>query len=542
MSAPSNAPPEYAEPLASYPEKWWANETTPEEIVQTLGLSDSKPKELLQYLSALRSQLADEMARVTRAFGKAWQQTLQSATAGNRPRLEDWLGKVLKSNNSPAKRNRYFSELLIRELRYRDRAGEKPLSDEYRDRFPEPELLGRIARAFEQCGQAFTWRFRLVGGKPVRVGGQAEIWLGYDEQLDRDVLVKRVLSGASRDESEARLRREARTLARLGGLGVPDVYSVSYDEKQRLCLAEQLIQRDATDAPDAGDSPPGVTLGQPFGELLNAFHCRRAGDARRRNPVFLNLVAKLLEVARTVAAAHAHPFRILHRDLNPNNLIVDGRGRIYVIDWGLAVWLNEQAVRQRDTGELIKAGMTTITRGGGTPGYLSPEQTADRPLLTPASDVFGLGACLFQLLSRWRVYDFDKRWWHFGRPFLSPVGGAEQAKELIRRAESYRKVPHPRDGNPRTDAELCDICRRALDRIPSMRYASAGEFAEALEDWLNDAPPRHLTCSGSPLAWIRRRRYAFGRWVRRNTGWFVIALLLIFMVPVAGTVLWILQR
>lgn len=510
---------EFAALAALYARAWWDNTAATPEAVCPAHLRGPDRDRALQHLHEQRGRWAKELERVPILFGQARRE-------GRRLSIEAVLNTVCR-DGPQEKRRRLFRELLIREIKLRQRAGEHPEPQEYRTRrkefadFGEAEFHAEIETAFEHVNRAFAWRFRVVTGDDgaetvLGEGGQAVVVLGYDDQLDREVAIKRVEGG---EDAVKRLRREAKTLARLADTGVPVVYGVGNDETGRLCLAEHLLRGPAD--PDAPDRIGGATQ---FSERINEFHSYW-GEAHRRNPEFLDLIAKLIGFCRTVGAAHRHPFVILHRDLNPKNLVLDHNNQPFVIDWGLAVWTRQDEVRQACEPPVADE-MTSVSRGGGTPGYRSREQARAEPTeLTPACDVFGLGGCLFQALTRLRVYDCVTPWWRLGGTAVRRVEGDGAADELERRAREYARAPNPAAVNRRADRELCDIARRAIDPRPENRFRDAGELAEALEDWIRDNPPRHP--SGG---WLRRRRYGFGRSVRRHTGTFVLVTLVLALV------------
>ena len=153
----------------------------------------------------------------------------------------------------------------------------------------------------------------------------------------------------------------------------------------------------------------------------------------------------MAKVARAVAYAHSRG--ILHRDLQPGNILLDDRGEPLVSDFGLAKWL--------DTNSDLTKSLTTF----GTPGYIAPEQAeAVAADLTPAADVYSLGAILFDLLA--------------GRP---PFVGANALSVIQQAAET--PAPNLRSLVHSLDRDLETICARCLERDPKARYQSAGDLA-----------------------------------------------------------------
>ena len=183
----------------------------------------------------------------------------------------------------------------------------------------------------------------------------------------------------------------------------------------------------------------------------------------------------MAKVARAIAYAHGKG--VLHRDLQPGNILLDENGEPMVSDFGLAKWLDQSSDLTRTLETL------------GTPGYIAPEQ-AERPAdkLTCAADIYSLGAILFYLLT--------------GRP---PFVGSNVLHVIHQAAAT--PAPRLRSLVPSLDRDLETIVARCLESDPNARYQSAGALADDLEHWLRHEP-------------IRARRigvFTRGRkWVRRN--------------------------
>src|SRR5207244_8406355 len=189
-------------------------------------------------------------------------------------------------------------------------------------------------------------------------GGMGVIYRARQRHSRRIVALKRVLSHhADSRETLARFRREAEAAASLDHPGILPIYEVSEGE----------------------DGLPFFSMKfAPGGSLLDA------GPALRDEP--RRSVALMAKVARAVQYAHGQG--ILHRDLKPGNILLDGRGEPLVSDFGLAKWL--------DTTSDVTRTLTIF----GTPGYIAPEQARGQAAsLTPAADVYSLGAILFDLFT-----------------------------------------------------------------------------------------------------------------------------------------------
>jgi TolB-like protein len=197
-----------------------------------------------------------------------------------------------------------------------------------------------------------------------------------------------------------------------------------------------------------------------------------AASLRDEPRKFVQLMAK---VARAVEYAHSRG--VLHRDIKPGNILLNDGGEPLVSDFGLAKLL--------DADNDLTRSLTTF----GTAGYIAPEQAEGTAAdLTPAADVYSLGAVLFNVLA--------------GRPpFLgsNPVSVIRQASET--------QAPKLRSLAPSLDRDLETICARCLERDLKARYQSAGDFAADLERWLGGRPILARPISPPARIW---------RWSRRN--------------------------
>jgi serine/threonine protein kinase/Tfp pilus assembly protein PilF len=278
-------------------------------------------------------------------------------------------------------------------------------------------------------------------------GGMGVIYRARQRHSRRIVALKRMLSfQADSQETLARFRREAEAAASLDHPNILPIYEVS----------------------EAEDSLPFFSMKfAAGGSLLDAAPALR-NEPRRS----VELMAK---VARAVQYAHGHG--ILHRDLKPGNILLDGRGEPLVSDVGLAKWL--------DTTSDVTRTLTIF----GTPGYIAPEQAKrSAAKLTPTADVYSLGAILFEL--------FTER-----PPFLG-----EHALAVIQQA-SEKPAPKLRSLIPGFDRDLETICAKCLEREPNARYRSAGDLAEDLERWLVGRPivARPVLPSTRIWRWSRRK-------------------------------------
>jgi WD40 repeat protein/tRNA A-37 threonylcarbamoyl transferase component Bud32 len=184
--------------------------------------------------------------------------------------------------------------------------------------------------------------------------------------------------------------------------------------------------------------------------------------------------------AQLVAAAaraldHVHKRGVLHRDLKPGNLLLNGNGQLLVSDFGLARRLDQ-------SGSLVAGAIE------GTAEYMAPEQARGLPgAVTTAADVYSLGAVLYALLT--------------GRP---PFKGASTFETLML---VTGQEPAPlRSLNPRVPRDLEVICLKCLEKEPGRRYVSAAALADDLENWLAGRPvlARPAGAAGRLWRWCRR--------------------------------------
>jgi serine/threonine protein kinase len=159
------------------------------------------------------------------------------------------------------------------------------------------------------------------------------------------------------------------------------------------------------------------------------------------------------------ALEHAHLQGVIHRDVKPANLLVDGRGHLWVTDFGLAHCQNQAGLTM--TGDLL-----------GTLRYMSPEQAlAQRVVIDHRTDIYSLGATLYELLT------------------LEPAFGGSDRQELLRQI-AFEEPRPPRRVNRAVPAELETIVLKALEKNPNDRYPTAQELADDLRRFLEDRPIR----------------------------------------------------
>lgn len=264
---------------------------------------------------------------------------------------------------------------------------------------------------------------RFVLRRLIGEGGQASVWLAFDPRLERKVALKLLRPEPGTDAAQvAHWLREARSVSRLTHPNVIPVFEADVHAGQPYLVFEYV---------------PGQTLA----DLL-----RRRGALAPQEAVGL-----MVDVLEALAAAHAAG--IVHRDLKPSNVLVDADGRARVMDFGIAVRVQESG------GTPPAAGA-----GGGTPGYMSPE-AATGAAPTAAMDIFSAAIVLTELLCGHRLIDERDPWRAMQRVAL---------EDLVL----------PADLGPEADDALRAILLRGLARDPRQRHPSAQVFRDELKRWL----------------------------------------------------------
>ncbi|HEX4525279.1 MAG TPA: serine/threonine-protein kinase [Gaiellaceae bacterium] len=298
--------------------------------------------------------------------------------------------------------------------------------------------------------------------RPIAHGGMGEIFRATDRELGRDVAVKLLAERVSADgDSRARFKREALAAARLSGTpNIVTIFDVGEHNGRPLIVMEYF---------------PGGSLEQ-----------RLAG----RTPYSAGQTLDWLEEA-AVALDAAHAAGIVHRDVKPANLLLDGSGHVHVADFGIA----------------SAVGLDSFTQVGtilGTAGYLSPEQ-AEGERATAASDLYSLAVVAWELLAG-------------RRPFESSSATAEAA------AHAHAPVPSIHDASPTLPPGYDRIFDRALAKDPHARYPTAAEFVGELRRELHeDAGDTWIAPAARATAVTRPAQ------VRRSSGWWLPALLAILL-------------
>jgi serine/threonine protein kinase len=296
-------------------------------------------------------------------------------------------------------------------------------------------------------------------------GGQGVVFRARQKSLNRIVALKVLSLGQWASKTYLkRFRREAEAAAHLDHPCIVPIYEVG--ERDGSCyFSMKFIE------------------GGQLDEVL------------RREPMSTRQAAELIaKVARTVHYAHEHG--IVHRDIKPGNVLLDKQGEPHLTDFGLARLVESEST------------VTHTMEVMGTPSYMAPEQAVgNNAAVSSATDVYGLGAVLYHLLTR-------------HPPFAG--GTTFETVRLVLDTEPRS----PRLLNPKINRELCTICLKCLEKDPKHRYVSALALAEDLEHWLKHEP-------------IHAKRSGFStharKWVRRNP---TSALLVASLIALAAAMGW----
>ena len=280
-------------------------------------------------------------------------------------------------------------------------------------------------------------RYKLEG--TIGRGGMGEVVAARDEQIGRHVAIKRMRTRRAAPELVSRFLREARIQGRLEHPAIVPVHELCDEDGEPYFVMKKLS---------------GVTLADEI-----------AGGSAARNFSRQQLLRAFVDVC--LAIEFAHTGGVIHRDLKPANVMLGDFGEVYVLDWGIARVLGDETSRANFGDiETLDGGATLAGTMLGTPGYMSPEQVHGETDIDARSDVYALGAILFEILA--------------GKP-LHVRGDAVLARTIAgvdarpSRAAPEREVP------PELDA----ACQRATALDRTARFASARALGDAVQHFLD---------------------------------------------------------
>ena len=271
-------------------------------------------------------------------------------------------------------------------------------------------------------GKVFNNRYEVT--ERAGIGGMAEVYSAHDSVLDRTVAVKVMLPQYAADETFAkRFRQEAASAAALQSPYIVSIYDWGQDGNTYYIVMEYVR---------GSDLKTGI---------------KERGCIHQR---------KVAEIGSQVAAAlsEAHKHDIIHRDIKPQNIMIQPDGNAKVMDFGIARAGN--------------SGLTQTNSVMGTAHYISPEQAQGKDL-TPASDIYSLGVVMYEACT--------------GKlPFDGPDAVSVALKQVS------EMPPEPRTINPDIDPDLEGIIMMALAKDPADRFKDAQEMRQALNDYLAGRP------------------------------------------------------
>jgi serine/threonine protein kinase len=349
-------------------------------------------------------------------------------------------------------------------------------------------------------------RFQRI--RPHAQGGIGQVWVARDSELQRDVALKEIQPRyAERADHRSRFVLEAEITGNLEHPGIVPVYSLGRNPDGRPYYAMRFIQ------------------GESMLVAIRRFHTARREQLNQpktdQRPAwgieFRQLLRRFLDVCDAIDYAHSRG--VIHRDLKPANIMLGRYGETLVVDWGLAKVVGttdvivEQGNGSAEPG--LSGGSITATQDTvfgttiGTPSYMSPEQAKGAiDELGPRSDVYSLGATLYELLT--------------GEvPFTGKRVG--EIIEKVLKGE----FPRPRSHDRTLPAPLEAICVQALAHDPAERYPSVRCLAQDLEHWLADEPVS---------AYPEQRLERLTRWLRRHRTWTYAAAAALVGIALAATI------
>ncbi len=298
-------------------------------------------------------------------------------------------------------------------------------------------------------------RYRIV--RPHARGALGQVFVAQDEELNREVALKEIQEPyANLPDSRARFILEAEITGSLEHPGVVPVYSLGAHADGRPFYTMRFIK------------------GQSLHDAIENFHARfkENYDPSERALQLRGLLIRFIAVCNTIAYAHARG--VIHRDIKPSNIMLGPYGETLVVDWGLAKAFDQPMTP--DSMELPvhpqsshSTEATMLGQAVGTPAFMPPEQAMGRvDLVGPASDVYSLGATLYNLLA--------------GVPAFTG-----RAADVLKQVQRH-SFPPPRQVQRWIPPPLEAIVLKAMAFHPEDRYATANQLASDLERWLADEP------------------------------------------------------
>lgn len=287
-------------------------------------------------------------------------------------------------------------------------------------------------------------------------GAMGIVYLAEDTRLKRHVAIKMLTTEylERANQNHSRLLREARAISQINHPNIATIYDLGETADGQPFIAMEYIE------------------GETLADILK--HKRLS-------------VSRSVEIIAAVASAlsEAHSKGIIHRDIKPSNIIVNKRGDVKVLDFGLA---KQTKINQSELSDSVQTFSTTQTRDGtvvGTPLYLSPEQALGGPI-DQRSDIFSLGSVFYECLT--------------GQPPFQASSMIEICARILRDSP-----PPPSEFNSDISPAIDEIVLKALTKVPQKRYQSANAFKQSLDfsfhkEKSEEIPVSKTTLTGNDLA------------------------------------------
>ena len=323
-------------------------------------------------------------------------------------------------------------------------------------------------------------------------GAVGEVFVAFDKQLSRELALKRIRPDLPRNERRfQRFVREAEFTAKLQHPGIVPIYDFH-------------LKGDETHY-----TMPLVS-GSNLSTLISQTH--KEIGSRTRSDVWMTNMRPLLNhfIGVCNAIDYAHSQGVLHRDIKPENIMIGTQGQTLVLDWGCAKSIDDGnesggSALQIEDEELAnilgvepQQGMTIAGSVMGTIGFMSPEQASGKSnRIGPPSDIFGLGATLFNLLTNELAFTFQQ----------TDRDSVYRALEEIQQGSLRRvdKIDH------RVPKAIAAVCHQAMAFKPEDRYVTAGDLARDIDAFLAGEPVTALEerFSDRCVRYVRRHQTAF---------------------------------
>jgi len=310
-------------------------------------------------------------------------------------------------------------------------------------------------------------------------GGMGVVYQARQISLDRVVALKVLGDALNRPEDIARFRREAQAVARLDHPHIAGVHYIGQDESLCYMALEYVDGASLRRVIDALDRDPKLTIEAALDSLASAEDLPPvvrydAPTVTMPSPVpqgsqlpppaptykttSTDHIRRCVELVRdaAMALAHAHERGVIHRDVKPENLLLDRSGKVRLIDFGVARFFEDVTITS--TGQIV-----------GTPTYMSPEQVTGRLEVDHRTDIYSLGLVLFELLTLGRAVDAPTR-------------------EGVLRHVVTKALPPVATLNKAVSPALMAVVHKASAKDPDDRYQSAEAFAEDLQNVLDGKP------------------------------------------------------